>query len=128
VIAVGNAACRILIVDDDASIRTLLAEYLDLEGFEVRSAANGREALDVLRAWRPDLILLDLEMPVMDGQAFRLAQRRLPAAADVPVVLFSGNENLLDQVEALGAAGILPKGCQPDELVRTVRWLAAAPA
>ena len=49
-----------------------------LEGYEVRRARNGREALDILRGWLPRLILLDLMMPVMDGWAFRAAQRQLP--------------------------------------------------
>src|SRR5581483_10950225 len=71
-------ARRVLVVEDDRGIRDLLAAVLTDEGFDVRQAANGKEALAVLERWQPDAILLDLMMPVMDGWTFRREQRRRP--------------------------------------------------
>lgn len=81
---------RILIVDDDADIRESLADVLELEGFSVVCAANGREALDYLaRSEPPCMILLDLMMPIMDGWQFLVEQRRDPSIARIPVVVIS---------------------------------------
>jgi CheY-like chemotaxis protein len=77
----GNG--RVLVVDDDELIRDTLATALADEGYAVRVAADGRAALDSLHEWRPDLIVLDLMMPEMDGYAFRAAQRAEANAADI---------------------------------------------
>jgi CheY-like chemotaxis protein len=79
-----------LVVDDDVHIRESLSEYLQEEGFDVRSASHGLEALEVARRGpRPDVIVLDLLMPVMDGWDFRAAQLASPDLADIPVVVIS---------------------------------------
>jgi CheY-like chemotaxis protein len=80
---------RILVVDDDASIREALAESLGDEGYRVVTATNGVEALTLLRPpgeLRPCVILLDLMMPVMSGQEFYAEQQRDPALARIPIV------------------------------------------
>ena len=83
-------ARRLLLVDDDGAIRDALDEALQEEGFDVVTAANGREALQVLKSGpRPDAILLDLMMPVMDGWDFRHEQLRDPALRQIPVVVVS---------------------------------------
>jgi CheY-like chemotaxis protein len=77
-----------MVVDDDEAIRRTIAEVLSEEGYAVKEAANGREALDLLRAGtRPCLLLLDLMMPVLDGWGFRQEQERDPEIASVPVVI-----------------------------------------
>src|SRR5690349_1561300 len=77
----------ILIVEDDADLRDMMAQLLLLEGFDAYAVANGREALDYLHhADAPNLILLDLMMPVMDGWEFRREQQRDPQLAGVPVI------------------------------------------
>jgi CheY-like chemotaxis protein len=82
---------RILIVEDEPDVRDAFAARLGAEGYEVVTAANGREALRLLeRGPLPDAILLDYAMPVMDGRAFRDAQLRDPRWADVPVILVTG--------------------------------------
>jgi CheY-like chemotaxis protein len=81
--------CRVLIVDDEPSVREVLALLFEQEGWAVRTAANGVEALEVLRGWQPDLILLDLMMPVMDGWQFRKEQKLDPAIADIPLVVIT---------------------------------------
>jgi CheY-like chemotaxis protein len=84
----------VLIVDDDVPVRQMLARALTFERFVVIEAGNGQEALSLLRTGRrPDAIVLDLRMPVMDGWAFRLVQQADPAIAAIPVVVLSGADS-----------------------------------
>lgn len=108
----------ILIIDDDAGIRQLLVLFLTHKGVTATSAANGLEALSQLQLDRtlPDLILLDLMMPVMDGAAFRDAQRADPQLAAIPVVVMSAAENIDAQAPALTADAYLPKPIDFDAL------------
>lgn len=111
---------RVLVVDDDAGIRDVLVALLEDEGYEVRTANDGREGLAILEHWQPDLILLDLMMPHMDGRAFRAAQRELGRALQVPVVVISAARNA-DQVRhELGSAACLPKPFQIENVVEVV--------
>jgi CheY-like chemotaxis protein len=91
----------VLIVEDDEQVRDAIAEALQDEGYSVRSAANGREALDALRTWQsePRLILLDLAMPVMDGWEFLRERERQPRLAGIPVCAVTAAENLPGDVE-----------------------------
>ena len=88
----SDAPCGgVLIVDDDPDIRDSLREVLEDEGYEVATVANGREALDHLKASnpRPCVILLDLMMPVMDGWQFRKEQKQDPEIAGIPLVVIT---------------------------------------
>jgi DNA-binding response OmpR family regulator len=105
----GDANARVLVVDDDDLIRDTLATALSDEGYSVRVAGDGRAALDTLGAWRPDLIVLDLMMPIMDGQAFRVAQRSAPVTADIPVIVLSAAHNVHARAAGLGAAAVFAK-------------------
>jgi len=84
---------QVLIVEDDASIRDMLNECLADEGYAVALARHGQEALDLLRAnaLAPDLILLDLAMPVMDGWAFLAVQQADAALSAIPLIVFSAD-------------------------------------
>jgi CheY-like chemotaxis protein len=101
----GSAPCGgILVVDDDPDIRESLREVLEDEGYDVACVANGREALDHLKASspRPCVILLDLMMPVMDGWQFRREQKLDPEIADIPLVVITATGNrpvLIDAAE-----------------------------
>ena len=88
-----SSSGRILLVEDDSALRDVLADILTDEGYEVDCATNGREALDRLSGSgpSPDLIVLDLLMPVMDGWAFRDAQRQSPRLARIPTVVLSAS-------------------------------------
>ncbi len=79
----------ILVVDDDRGIREALVEVLLSAGYRVSTAKNGEDALERLKAIQPDLILLDLMMPVVDGWQFRDALRRNRTLADIPVIIIS---------------------------------------
>lgn len=110
----------ILIVEDDADLREMMAQFLTLEGYRAEAVANGRDALEYLhRGGRPDVILLDLMMPVMDGWEFRRRQREDPALASLPVVVLSA----LDQARAvdLGGTAFLKKPLDFDRLLELVR-------
>ena len=105
----------ILLVDDDEALRDVLTEALIDEGFTVSSSANGLEALTTLRAGlRPDVILLDLMMPIMDGWAFREEQSRDPALASIPVVVVTAVHSLHKPIDA---RAILRKPFKLDELL-----------
>jgi DNA-binding response OmpR family regulator len=114
---------RVLVVDDDPSIQGFLAEALADEGYDVRTAGNGREALSILHSWRPDLILLDLMMPEMDGWAFRAEQRTLPEAAMVPVIVLSATRDLDAKTRDLEPAQVFSKPFDLELLLGTIERL-----
>ena len=120
----------VLIVEDDPDIRETIAQILEEEGYEVRGASNGKQALDLLREGaRPQLILLDLMMPVMDGWLFRTEQRSDPAIADIPVIVISADGNLRQQAAKIQANGYLRKPVGIDTLLTTVqRYVKPPPA
>jgi CheY-like chemotaxis protein len=116
--------CPVLIIEDDADLREMMAQLLTLEGFAAATAANGREALLYLRTnAAPDVILLDLMMPVMDGWEFRREQQRDRDMAGVPVIVLSA----LDQPRAadVAADAFLKKPLDFDRLLELIRRYCA---
>ena len=111
----------ILVVDDDADVRGTVAEALDEEGFEVATAENGAAALKMLLAGaRPDVILLDMMMPEMDGWAFRAEQQRHPEIAAIPIIVFTAYGVPREIAAQLGAHGFLKKPPRLDELLSAI--------
>ena len=111
----------ILIVEDDRDLPRLMADVLEAAGYRTAIAANGSEALQQLRTNHPpDLILLDIMMPVMDGWAFREAQRKLPAAASIPVVVVTADGDSRQKAASLQAAGYIAKPISIDGLLDAV--------
>ena len=112
---------RVLILEDDDQIATVLEDTLRDEGYDVQCVPNGWEGLSILARWSPDVIILDLMMPVMDGRSFRAAQRQLPpATADLPVIVLSGARDAHAQAEAMAAAAAIAKPFDLDDLLSTV--------
>jgi CheY-like chemotaxis protein len=112
---------QVLVVEDDRDTREMLERFLELEGFGVRSAANGEAALATLRAeGRPCVILLDLMMPVMNGWQFREAQRRHPDFSSVPVVVVTA-AGPRAEIPSIAADGWLSKPVDLDQLLDTIR-------
>ena len=109
---------NVLVVDDQAVIRETLQTALDDEGFTVETAANGREALDILGRWDPCVILLDLMMPVMDGWAFCAEQQR--TGDRTPVVLLSAAGGLDAEAKTLRAAGFIAKPFDIDHVITAI--------
>ena len=91
----------VLLVDDDPDTVETMREILEEEGHTVLSAKNGFEGLQVALRSVPDLVLLDLDMPVMDGRAFLAAVERAPTLCDVRIVVLSGSEDVQVSCEAL---------------------------
>jgi CheY-like chemotaxis protein len=110
----------VLVVDDDANTRAGLAALLQLRRFNVVTAANGAEALEQARTHQPCLILLDLMMPVMDGEQFRVAQQRDEQIKNIPVIVFSGKPNVIETAQRLGAVCCLPKPISFREVIDEV--------
>ena len=117
-----NAPC-VLVVDDDTAIRTLLADALDGEGYEVVTAINGADALVKLAALQPDAIVLDLMMPVMDGRAFLAARRQDPRLAAIPVLVLSAAHDLGAVAPELGARACMAKPFDLDVLLAVIEHL-----
>ena len=116
---------RVLLVEDDRDLRSALAELLRFERIEVAEAENGLEALLHLRSATPapDVVLLDLAMPIMNGWEFRAAQLRDPTIAGVPVVLLTSQQG-----DGLEAEAVLTKPCPPEQLLATIARVARAAA
>jgi len=115
----------ILIVDDDPDIRDALGECLRYEGYNVHVAADGRDALDRLEfGLKPDLILLDLMMPVVNGFEVLLALRSKPEWRSIPVVVVSANRGYKAE-DLAGAVDILRKPVNVDRLIAVVDQAAA---
>ena len=112
----------VLLVDDQEEARDALAMLLKNEGFAVREASDGQEALDALYDGpRPCLVVLDLMMPGMDGWEFRRRQLRSPLFARIPTVVLSGHANLSAAATGLGAHEILAKPVVLGRLLELVR-------
>ncbi len=111
---------KILVVDDKPELRTLLKSYLAQEGFDVATAADGREALFVARQEKPDLIILDLMMPEMGGYEFLRVYGR---EAETPVIILTAKLEENDKVLGLelGADDYMTKPFSPRELTARVR-------
>ena len=119
-----SAAGRVLVVEDDAVLLSLMGEIFRDEGYEVRSASDGSAALAVLAVWRPDVIVLDLMMSPLSGAAFRAVQRREGYHIDVPVVLVSARQDVHEESNRLGASAGFGKPFDLGELLRVVGELA----
>ena len=118
----------VLIVDDDEDIRLLCRLHLERRGYRVTQAADGAEALEVARADRPDLILLDVMMPVMDGWECLAALKADASLRSVPVFIVTGKTQREDQEHAMssGAVAFVPKPFNPAELVALIGARLAA--
>lgn len=118
----------ILIVEDDADTRDMIGRFLELEGYAVETAANGRQALDRLDAGaRACVILLDLMMPVMDGWEFRRIQVSHSTLSKIPVIVFSAAGR--DRMSQIDANDYLSKPVDLDELLdRISRYCRPLPS
>ena len=115
----------ILVADDDGDIRELLRFRLSQAGYEVETAANGREALDLAIKLRPDLVILDVMMPILNGFEVTAAIRGNEDLADMPVMLLTARvqEEDVQRGFAAGADDYIKKPFSPDELRSRVKTI-----
>jgi CheY-like chemotaxis protein len=112
----GPGARHVLVVEDDPRLRKMIVTYLNRAGYEVREAEDGAQALAILRTSIPDAVLLDLQMPRMNGTEFLAACRNDPRLATVPIVVYSGAPADEATAEQLGARAYLMKPVDLDVL------------
>src|SRR3989454_6148509 len=121
---------RVLVVDDYPDAREMYGEYLEYCGFEVVQASNGMEALQRALDTKPDIILMDLSLPVMDGWE---ATRRLKAdkrTANIPVVALTGHAlaGISEGAKRAGCDAFVTKPCLPEDLVKEIKKILDASA
>jgi two-component system chemotaxis response regulator CheY len=117
---------RVLVVDDDSYIRDVVAQLLESEGYTVEEATNGVEALTIVNdaARRPDLILLDLMMPVMDGWEFARRMDEHHPPVNIPIVVLTAARLPPERLRVPGARAVLAKPFDLEELLGYVARLA----
>jgi len=119
---------KVLIVDDTHTLRSLIQIYLLGQGWEFAEARDGSEGLERARALRPDLVISDVKMPVMDGFELCAAIRSDPALRHIPVLLLTmlGDEASRQRGQLVGASAFLTKPVSPSELKDAVRRVVGA--
>jgi two-component system, cell cycle response regulator DivK len=121
----------VLVVDDYPDAREMYAEYLQYSGFDVIEASNGMEALARAADSMPDIILMDLSLPVMDGWEATKRLKADKATADIPIVALTGHAlaGILEGAKQAGCDAFVTKPCLPEDLVKEIRKvLSAQPA
>jgi len=118
---------KVLVADDVEDQRYLLSRVLQRAGFETIAAETGRQVLPLAHAERPDVIVIDVQMPDQDGFTTVRLLKNDPALADIPIIFLTGRSEADDRAAGigLGAEDYLPKSVDPRELVRRVQQLAA---
>ena len=113
---------KLLLIDDDPNLILLVKDYLEFRGYEVVTAENGREALEVLDQQTPDMVICDVMMPEMDGYSLVSAIRSDPKTSWIPVLFLSAKGQSQDRVKGLniGADVYMVKPFEPEELVAQV--------
>jgi len=111
---------RILVVDDDSNICQLLKLYLDKEGYENRAVYNGKQALEVFREFTPNLVVLDIMLPGMDGWQIC---REIRKFSGIPIIMLSARDETFDKVLGLelGADDYIVKPFEPKELIARIK-------
>ena len=127
---IAATAKRILVIDDQLLIRDLLRHLLETDGHQVFAASSGREGLVLARVLPLDLILLDMDMPGLDGLEVCTELKRDAATAHLPVLFISGRRSAQDlqQMTAVGAAGFLSKPFLLEQVRQTVNGILGAAA
>jgi len=110
----------VLVVDDDPNLCDIISDVLEAEGYNTRVAANGREALELIREHKPRLILLDLMMPVMNGWELAAELKSRREWADIPIVIITADYHAVRKKEETGARAVITKPFDIDQLAEVV--------
>ena len=114
---------RVLVVDDEPDIRATVSAMLEIEGYDVVEAANGADALHVLEDGTPDVILLDMRMPVLDGWGFAAELRR--RGHGIPIVVMTAARDAAHWAAEIAAEGYVSKPFGFDDLITAVEEVAS---
>jgi DNA-binding NarL/FixJ family response regulator len=119
----NQTSSKLLLVDDDFSLISLLKDYLEFQGYQVISANNGRQALEILEKYIPDMIICDVMMPEVDGYEFVTNLRERSDIGWIPVLFLSALSQSLDRIKGLnlGANTYMNKPFEPEELLAQVK-------
>jgi two-component system KDP operon response regulator KdpE len=111
---------HVLVVDDDAQIRRVLSTCIAAQGYAIRCASDGEQALEIMQTWRPDIVITDLRMPNMDGAELC---RRIRTESQIPIIVLSVRAQERDKIEALdaGADDYVTKPFHSNELLARLR-------
>lgn len=117
---------QILVVDDDPLVHRLFQHHLERAGYQMLSATNGREAIDIASREQPGVIVMDVMMPDVDGLAALRELKKADATKDIPVIVITGNSHALMRKESenSGAAIFLTKPFSPTQLLNEIRRIA----
>jgi len=115
-----SAAKKILVIDDDPTFIKTIEPFLLSQGFDVMVAYDGEQGLKKL-AWKPQLIVLDLQMPVMDGYEFVLAKKNVEGAQEIPVIVLTARPGMSELLKIAGAREYLLKPFQPASLLKSIQ-------
>ncbi len=114
---------RILIVDDDPAIRNLLKRFYASYDFDLFEAVHGQQAIEMAPVYRPDLILLDIEMPVLNGYTTIAILRTHEATSAVPIILMTGQAEAKDKARGMYDAYVSKPFCKDDLIQATLKFL-----
>jgi chemosensory pili system protein ChpA (sensor histidine kinase/response regulator) len=116
---------EIMVIDDSVTIRQVVTKLMEDQGWKVQTSKDGIDALEKLRESKPDLIVLDIEMPRMNGYEFLAALKTQPAYQDIPVVMLTSRNAAKhrDKAKALGARGFVVKPYNDDEFINLILQL-----
>jgi DNA-binding response OmpR family regulator len=112
-------SARVLVIEDETDLRDTIELLITIEGCEARGVSDGRQALELLRDWTPDLILLDLTLPTMSGDAFIKAYQQT-AGPHAPIIVMTGMDIEAAEATGLGAAAVMRKPFDVANLLEAV--------
>ena len=112
---------RVLVIDDEHTIQKLVASRLEASGYQIVAANDGLEGLAKLKSERPDLIVLDIQMPTMDGYTFLIELKKLTEFRNIPVIVLTAKDKMEDLFRLEGVKEYLVKPFQAEDLLIAVK-------
>ncbi|MBI4309334.1 MAG: response regulator transcription factor [Candidatus Omnitrophica bacterium] len=112
---------KILIIDDDPTMVKMVESFLAAHGYTVLSASGGEEGLEQIRAGRPDLIILDIQMPAMNGYTFIFEFKKIPDTSAIPVIVLTAKDGMAEIFKVEGVKEYLTKPFQPEVLLAKIK-------
>ena len=112
---------NVLIVDDDKELRKLYRTILEREGYTIHEAANGAEAMQFLMNYTPDVIVMDMLMPMLGGEAVMQRIQQMPTLTDVKVVVLTAYPRFRESAQYLQADQFLVKPVTPEDILRAIQ-------